>query len=65
MPRSCALRAGMDLAVSADMLVEGRHFPADADPGLLGHSDADEIDWLLITGKISNEGGQIQTAPLP
>ena len=29
--------AGMDLAVSADMLVEGRHFVEDADPFLLGH----------------------------
>lgn len=29
--------AGMDLAVSADMLVEGRHFLAGADPALLGH----------------------------
>ena len=27
----------MELAVSADMLVEGRHFFAGADPGLLGH----------------------------
>ena len=29
--------AGMELAVSADMLVEGRHFLEDADPLLLGH----------------------------
>ena len=28
---------GMDLAVSADMLVAGRHFLPDADPGKLGH----------------------------
>lgn len=28
---------GMDLAVSSDMLVAGRHFLADADPYLLGH----------------------------
>ncbi len=28
---------GMELAVSADMLVCGRHFFADADPGQLGH----------------------------
>jgi thiamine-monophosphate kinase len=27
----------MELAVSADMLVCGRHFPRDADPALLGH----------------------------
>ncbi len=36
----CALMqvgAGMDLAVSADMLVEGRHFFAGADPFRLGH----------------------------
>ena len=36
----CALlRAaqGMELAVSTDMLVEGRHFSADADPFKLGH----------------------------
>jgi thiamine-monophosphate kinase len=29
--------AGMELAVSADMLVAGRHFFTDADPVLLGH----------------------------
>lgn len=29
--------AGMELAVSADMLVAGRHFLADADPAQLGH----------------------------
>ena len=28
---------GMELAISADMLVAGRHFAADADPLLLGH----------------------------
>ena len=36
----CALLApapGMQLAVSSDMLVEGRHFFADVDPYLLGH----------------------------
>lgn len=36
----CALlapRAGHQLAVSTDMLVEGRHFLPDADPGDLGH----------------------------
>ncbi|MES2609007.1 MAG: thiamine-phosphate kinase [Pseudomonadota bacterium] len=36
----CALlvpAAGMQLAVSSDMLVEGRHFFADAAPELLGH----------------------------
>jgi thiamine-monophosphate kinase len=36
----CALLApapGMQLAVSSDMLVEGRHFFADADPFMLGH----------------------------
>ncbi|MBI2319626.1 MAG: thiamine-phosphate kinase [Betaproteobacteria bacterium] len=36
----CALlapRAGMALAVSTDMLVEGRHFAAGADPQALGH----------------------------
>lgn len=36
----CALlapRAGMQLAVSCDMLVEGRHFLADVDPEALGH----------------------------
>ncbi|MDY7579859.1 thiamine-phosphate kinase [Herbaspirillum sp. RTI4] len=36
----CALFSpapGMQLAVSSDMLVEGRHFFADADPALLGH----------------------------
>ena len=36
----CALwqpRAGMQLAVSTDMLVSGRHFFADADPYALGH----------------------------
>ena len=31
------LRAGMELAVSADMLVEDQHFLAGADPALLGH----------------------------
>ncbi len=29
--------AGMELAVSSDMLVSGQHFFADADPGGLGH----------------------------
>ncbi len=36
----CALlqpAAGMQLAVSSDMLVEGRHFFADVDPSSLGH----------------------------
>jgi thiamine-monophosphate kinase len=36
----CALlqpAAGMQLAVSSDMLVEGRHFFADVDPSTLGH----------------------------
>ncbi|MBU0748926.1 MAG: thiamine-phosphate kinase [Gammaproteobacteria bacterium] len=36
----CALLApapGMQLAVSSDMLVEGRHFFADVDPDALGH----------------------------
>lgn len=36
----CALLApapGMQLVVSSDMLVEGRHFFADVDPRLLGH----------------------------
>ena len=36
----CALLApapGMQLAVSSDMLVEGRHFFADVNPQLLGH----------------------------
>ncbi|VUZ26420.1 Thiamine-monophosphate kinase [uncultured Comamonas sp.] len=36
----CALlapRPGMQLAVSSDMLVQGRHFLPDADPRLLGH----------------------------
>src|SRR3954470_18587298 len=36
----CALLApspGMQLAVSSDMLVEGRHFFAGADPAKLGH----------------------------
>lgn len=36
----CALlaaRSGMQLAISSDMLVEGRHFFAGADPELLGH----------------------------
>jgi thiamine-monophosphate kinase len=32
-----APRAGMEYAVSVDMLVEGRHFAAGADPALLGH----------------------------
>ena len=31
------VRRGMELAVSADMLVAGRHFYADADPGKLGY----------------------------
>jgi thiamine-monophosphate kinase len=36
----CALlqpRAGMQLAVSTDLLIEGRHFFADVDPERLGH----------------------------
>ena len=36
----CALlqpAAGMQLAISTDMLVEGRHFFADVDPAALGH----------------------------
>ena len=36
----CALlapRPGMQLAISSDMLVEGRHFFADVDPEALGH----------------------------
>lgn len=36
----CALlnpRPGMQLALSSDMLVEGRHFFADVDPAALGH----------------------------
>ncbi|MFZ6657203.1 thiamine-phosphate kinase [Undibacterium sp. TJN19] len=36
----CALikpTAGMQLAISSDMLVSGRHFFADADPVMLGH----------------------------
>ncbi|RZI41598.1 thiamine-phosphate kinase [Herbaspirillum sp. HC18] len=36
----CALlspSAGMQMAISSDMLVEGRHFFPDADPRLLGH----------------------------
>jgi thiamine-monophosphate kinase len=36
----CALMSaspGMQLAISSDMLVEGRHFFADADPRMLGH----------------------------
>ena len=36
----CALlapRPGMHLAVSSDMLVEGRHFFPDVDPRTLGH----------------------------
>ena len=36
----CALlrpNAGLDLAVTTDMLVEGRHFAADAAPRSLGH----------------------------
>ena len=32
-----ALQPGMQLAVSSDMLVEGRHFFADTDPQQLGH----------------------------
>jgi thiamine-monophosphate kinase len=32
-----ALRAGMQLAISSDMLVSGRHFFADVDPFTLGH----------------------------
>jgi len=31
------VRAGMELAVSVDMLIEGRHFMVGADPALLGH----------------------------
>src|SRR5687768_397277 len=31
------VRPGMELAISADMLVEGRHFLPRADPALLGH----------------------------
>jgi thiamine-monophosphate kinase len=31
------VRHGNELAVSVDMLVEGRHFFSDADPALLGH----------------------------
>jgi thiamine-monophosphate kinase len=36
----CALlrpNAGLDLAITTDMLVEGRHFLAEADPRALGH----------------------------
>ncbi len=36
----CALlqpAAGCQIAISSDMLVQGRHFLADADPGQLGH----------------------------
>src|SRR5437667_7777287 len=36
----CALLrpdAGLELAVTTDMLIEGRHFPPDADPRALGH----------------------------
>jgi thiamine-monophosphate kinase len=36
----CALLrpdAGLDLAVTTDMLIEGRHFPPDAEPRSLGH----------------------------
>ena len=36
----CALlqpRAGTQLAISSDMLVEGRHFLSTVDPALLGH----------------------------
>src|SRR5258708_33453686 len=36
----CALLrpdAGLELAVTSDMLVEGRHFAADAEPRALGH----------------------------
>jgi thiamine-monophosphate kinase len=36
----CALlrpNAGLELAITTDMLVEGRHFTADADPRKLGH----------------------------
>ena len=32
-----APRAGMEYVVSVDILVEGRHFAPDADPGRLGH----------------------------
>ena len=38
----CALlqpAAGMQLAISSDMLVEGRHFFADVDPFKLGHKE--------------------------
>jgi len=31
------IRAGMDLAISTDMLVSGTHFFSDADPAQLGH----------------------------
>lgn len=31
------VRGGMELVVAADMLLSGRHFFADADPGWLGH----------------------------
>jgi thiamine-monophosphate kinase len=31
------VKPGHELAISADMLVSGRHFVADADPALLGH----------------------------
>ena len=31
------VRRGMELAVSADMLIAGRHFDANADPAKLGH----------------------------
>ena len=31
------VRRGSELAISADMLIEGRHFFAGADPALLGH----------------------------
>lgn len=33
----CRVRAGMELAVSTDMLVSGTHFVPDADPRRLGH----------------------------
>jgi len=46
----CALlapRPGMQLAISSDMLVEGRHFFADVDPEALGHKSlaVNLSDW--------------------